>query len=275
MNKSLITLLSENPKVCKALHDMSNIDWQQPVSVTEYTGKFTHKSICKEIKNLTEAEHKDCNVFLLYKNPDAFSTWRSKQLFVAEVKPLEFRVLPEEIRGYKGISYTYNIESEFRKSDFEAARKSGKLHYWLVIQERNKENHRQYIYDRTARHPECKDGIDKSGYIISDQRNAYYQRVQKIKAEKSAAAASVWDGRQVIREFEDRIEAIQDIIRSHLFARTIPDYTGISDATRQLQYAVDHIRRLKENRFTAIEDIQREIRWTNDYISKAENRMKE
>lgn len=273
-NKALTALLAENSMVCKALHDMSNIDWPQPVSVTEYTGNFTFKSICKEIKSLTTAAHEEYNVFLLYKNPFDNYSWRRERLFIAEVDTDGFNVYRDNIRGYKGVSYTYQIETEYRKSDFETIRKSNNLHYWLVIQERNKENHRQQIIDRTARHPGWKD-VDKSGYIVSDQREAYCQRVRKIKAERAAAAAALWDNRETVRQFSDRVEAIHDIVRGILFARTIVEYQKISESMRYLGYAVDHIRRLKENKFKSMESIQQQIRWTDDYLTKAENYIKD
>lgn len=323
-NKALTALLAENPKVCKALHEMSNLDWQQPISVTEYTGKFTHNSICKEIKNLTEAAHKDCNVFLLYKNPADNFSWKRERLFIVEVDPYEFCILKEDIRGYNGISYKYEIETEYKKGDFEEARKSGKLHYWLIIQERSKESHRQPVYDRTARfvvkdfstyiRQEAKGEfisrfevkpldrnyptitvapngrsqflrihiptserytiVDKSGYIVSDQRSEYQRKVNAIKTEKAAAEAARWDNAEAVKKFEDRIEVIHEQIINE-FARTVINYRKIRETVWNIELCESSLKALKEKSFTSMNRINYAIADVDKYLTKAENAMKE
>ena len=184
---------------------------------------------------------------------------------------------------------------------FENSRKSENGHYFIIAQEKQYENrtdnsyhdadrfklhyrgsileaatpynrNSDKYYDSVIRHFR-KVTFDKSGYI--QQINNYSQRVAKLKAERSEAAAALWDSRETVRQFSDRVEAIHNMVREILFAHTIVEYQKISESMRYLGYAVDNIRSLKENNFKSIESIQQQIRWTDDYLTKAENYLKE
>ena len=148
--KALTNLLAENRRICKLLHNMSGIDWEKPISVTEYTGKFTFNSISKEVNRITGDGIIGYNVYLLYRK--TFGCFKD-DLFLVEVGNTGFNVLKDEIRnGNKVSSYYYKVELEYRKGDFEESRKNETTHYWLVIQNNGLENHRKPIYDESARY---------------------------------------------------------------------------------------------------------------------------
>ena len=170
--KALTNLLGKNRKVCKLLHDMANIDWENPVSVTEYTGKFTFNSISKEVNRITGKGIEGYTVFLLY--------WKTEgcfrdRLYLVEVDVSNFNVLKDDIRNGKLISSYYDkVELEYSKGDFEKARKNDTLNYWLIIQSKEMENHRQPVYDESARYKV----LDFSSYGLMNKSGSYIQRFE-------------------------------------------------------------------------------------------------
>ena len=70
------------------------------------------------------------------------------------------------------------------------------------------------------------------------------------------------------------IEAIHEQIKSE-FSRTFVNYTKIKDAVWNLQLCASDLKDLKENKFSSMNSVNYTIKTLENYISKAENAMKD
>lgn len=323
-NKALSNLIKANGKICAYLHCIANIDWQAEFSVTEYTGKFTYKSLVKQITEATGTGIEGYNIFLLYKPSLKEYSWRNGKLHIAEVCEDGIMCLKEDIRGGRHSMYSYDIDTVYSKGDFEKIRKDTNTHYWLIIQAEALENHRprqynaaerytitkystftskgtEYIHDYNikpihknypaisispngsgntlytrikATHKYCL--VDKSGYRVDLIRDAYAQKVRKIKAERSAAAAAVWDNTEKCAEIEKRIRDIFARI-AELTAAPVHEipYRKIERCYTNLWWADSHLKALYKKEYSSMESIKRNIAYIEDYLTKAENELNE
>ena len=282
MNTAIKNLLLAEPKALKNLHRVSHIDWKQPASVTEYSGKFTHKSILKEISTIINGDDiNNYNIFLLYKlNLDTFR-WKSNYLYIAQVNSQKFLITRDEIKNYTKHSLSYYFDVEHCKGDFEKYRKDEGTHYWLIIQSKAMENYNAPNYDEADRYICNKDRgntyfkpmyanysessnetygkipeeLDKSGYKVQRVRAEYRRRLAEIRREKSAAAAKVYDNTEKLAEFKQRLTAIHSRI-TEILNQPQPDYKKISNATSKLWWRDSDIEEYKLNKFDSIEQVR-------------------
>lgn len=291
-NKALTALLAANRKALQGLHAIANMDFQQPYTLIEHHGKFTYNSIMKELLNVNTDYY---NIFVLYK----CAGYDNDRYKLARLDNGKFEAQSSTIYNYKAASGWRWFDTSIGNRTFENSRKSENGHYFIIAQEKQYENRSDNSYhaaDRFKLHYRgsileaatpynrnsdkyydnviphfSKATFDKSGYM--QQINNYSQRVAKLKAERSEAAAALWDGTEIVRKFMDRIEVIHEQIINE-FARTVINYRKIREAVWNIELCESSLKALKEKSFTSMNRINYAIADVDKYLTKAENAMK-
>ena len=116
--------------------------------------------------------------------------------------------------------------------------------------------------------------LDKSGYRVDLIREEYARKVKKIKAERSAAAAAVWDNTEKCTEIEARIRKIMARI-AELTAAPVHEipYRKIERCYTNLWWTDSHLKALYKKEYSSMESIKRNIAYIEDYLTKAENEL--
>lgn len=287
-------LLTANRKALQGLHAIANMDFQQPFTIIELTGKFTYNSIMKE---LGKPDIDETNIFVLYKST---KQWNYGKYYIARITNGKFEVDRKTIKGYETAYGWRWFDTSIGKSDFEENRKSERGHYFIIaqpIQSENKRKNPVYSYARFRLHynkytnrPEAatlydKNGdlyydnyisgktFDKSGYIRTvDGKtvNGYERRVAKIKAEKSAIEAGKYDNTADLRAIENRIGKLNAAIVENLMSGK-PNYKAIEKISRSIGWNSGYLDRLKENKFQSMTEIQRTLEYLDKGLTEAES----
>ena len=145
-NQTIRNLFELAPRAFQCLHSIRKMDFEKDFYISENIGKFTYKKVTKLIEELTGKSYirrNDFNAFIIFK-PIGFYY---REAYLVEVSSYDFRVTREEI-GCGGISYRYDIDTFWRKSDFEKQRKNENLHWFLIVQDGEYISHR--IADKTV-----------------------------------------------------------------------------------------------------------------------------
>lgn len=286
-------LLAENRKALQGLHAIANMDFQQPFTIIERTGKFTYNSIMKELE---KPDIDETNIFILYKSD---KTWNYGKCYIARLTNGKFESDRGTIKGYETASGWRWFDTMIGKSAFEECRKSENGHYFIIAQEKQFENHRgtaYYMQERFRVHEECgrryaipyhRNGdyfynnvltecdsrtFDKSGYC--QQVNSYAQRVRALKAERSEAAAAVWDNTEKCAEVENRIRKINARI-AELTAAPVANipYMKIYHCYMSLSWIGNSLKALYKNDFSSMENLNHTISYIESQLAKAESEL--
>lgn len=286
-------LLAENRKALQGLHTIANMDFQQPFIIIEGDGNFTYNSIVKKLYNVSTAA---CNIFVIYKAKTYDSSIKYK---LARLNDGKFEISRDTIQGYK-VNYGWRYyDTAYGKSDFEASRKSENGHYFIIAQEKQFENRRgtaYYMQERFRERKECgrryvipyyRNGdyfynnvlteydsrtFDKSGYC--QQINNYAQRVRVLKAQRSEAAAAVWDNTEKCAEVEARIRKINARIAELTSApvNEIP-YMKIYHCYMSISWISNSLKALYKNDFSSMENLNHTLSYIESQLAKAESEL--
>lgn len=286
-------LLAENRKALQGLHAIANMDFQQPFTIIERTGKFTYNSIVKELE---KPDIDETNIFILYKSD---KTWNYGKHYIARLTNGKFESDRGTIEGYETASGWRWFDTMIGKSEFEECRKSENGHYFIIAQEKQFENHRgtaYYMQERFRVHEECgrryaipyyRNGdyfynnvltecdsrtFDKSGYC--QQVNSYAQRVRALKAQRSAAAAAAWDNTEKCAEVEARIRKINTRI-AELTAAPVHEipYMKIYHCYMSISWIGNSLKALYKNDFSSMENLNHTISYIESQLAKAESEL--
>lgn len=134
MSTSARNLLSLNKKALMEIHKISGMNFDDLFICQEYTENFTLNKVMKKFDECVQrcsfkedsTNIRDYNVYVLFKRTD----WGCKDLMIAQVKNYGFLVTKEEI----GCGYLRNINTYWRKADFEKQRKDVNTHWWIIAQ---------------------------------------------------------------------------------------------------------------------------------------------
>lgn len=299
MDKQVLkNLLEMNRKTLQGLHAIAGMDFCKPFEVHEFTGKFTANSIKKAVG----VDTWDNNVFILYAD---VRRWHKGEPLLAKLKGSDFYVKRDEIKGYKENHGWNYFDTTFSKGDFEEIRKSENGHYFIIVQEKALENKTEFEFDYTDRFkengtPYYKNGdinyhdvrrtfntfyhidgkrvytrrLDKSGYIVDMEK--YEQRVRKLKAERSQAAAANYDNREKRLEYDGRLNKIVGELTRLLTGNLVNIPFGkISKISEQISHIGGELRKFRENKFDSMEELNRTTWWIERYLDKAEASLKE
>lgn len=286
-------LLAENRKALQGLHAIANMDFQQPFTIIERTGKFTCNSIMKE---LGKPDIDETNIFILYKSD---KTWNYGKCYIARLTNGKFESDRRTIKGYETASGWRWFDTMIGKSDFEECRKSENGHYFIIAQEKQFENRRgtaYYMQERFREREKCgrrcaipyyRNGdyfynnilteydsrtFDKSGYC--QQVNNYAQRVRALKSERSEAAAAVWDNTEKCAEVETRIHKINARI-AELTAAPVHEipYMKIYHCYMSISWINNSLKALYKNDFSSMENLNHTVSYIESQLAKAESEL--
>lgn len=289
-------LLAENRKALQGLHAIASMDFQQPFMIIERDGNFTYNSVMKKLGDISTDTH---NIFMIYK---AFTYSGEKRFELARLNDGKFEISRSTIQGYEANNGWRWFDTAYGKGEFETSRKSANGHYFIIAQEKRFENKHTYVYDKkdrfrlyywshgksvTAATPYYRNSdkhydniikrggyvtekfvFDKSGYIQGV--NKYQHRLLVVKREKSKAEAAKFDNTEKLTEYTNRIDNLKAIMIRNLNGKS-PNYSAISNISQKIDWNEGYMKRLKDNDFKSVSEIERTLEYIDKYISEAEN----
>lgn len=196
------------------LHKTMGVDWLSPYIEIEHNGKFTIKSLNKELA--AHGYTPDNSLILVLMQGPEF--WNSDEWLVTRIYDNDFDV-----------SMPYILASFCRKYDFNDARKKDTCNAIFFAQKKEyltpcewrKNSWGGYFHDlskikKPDYHGRFKDvsniynlyrpTLDHSGYIVSFYRDELQERVEKYKAEKAKNAYLQTDNKDKITVLERLID---------------------------------------------------------------------
>ena len=268
------------------------MDFQQPYTLIEHHGKFTYNSIMKELLNVNTDYY---NIFVLYK----CAGYDDDRYKLARLDNGKFESQRSTIYNYEAANGWRWFDTSIGNRTFENSRKSENGHYFIIAQEKQFENRRgtaYYMRERFRVHKECgrryvipyyRNGdyfynnilteydsrtFDKSGYC--QQVNSYAQRVRALKAERSEAAAAVWDNTEKCAEVETRIRKINARI-AELTAAPVHEipYMKIYNCYMSISWINNSLKALYKNDFSSMENLNHTISYIESQLAKAESEL--
>ncbi len=237
-------LLQINKNALKYIHDAYGYDFTKPYNITGFLGEFT-------VKNIEKITGSDKGLLLIC---------HGEEIKICEMN--HGRFYAKDLKS----NYSYNINTFYGQGDFEEARKSGTLAAYVIQQDKQfignpkPQERNSYIYRRNAT-PE----IDKSGYNITEVREALMQRLRRYKTDKRAKEAATLDYSQdIARITKSFAELKAEIIVKLTNAETYEEYNKISNVTSyklvRLVECIETIKRLALNKgFESVEMAQNKI----------------
>ena len=283
-NPLTVALNRENPKALRALHAAEGFDFQKIMRIYRIEGKFTLAQITKVLGE--DHSTKQNRIVLLVKPPHNPYNEYKNRLHLVRLKDActDFDV---EI---KGVPFGSDVETWYRKSDFNDARKSAR-YVWIFCQ--SVENlsetkpteiiqiYRRYSGDLYNKHyykPWTRIETDKSGYPVELKRNELKQKAQALRAERAREKAAAAD-------FSERIETLKadaEAFRAEVIsALSVPGMFSfeISQSPYELYQILRNINRIEtktSNReWTSLDSASREMEGTAERLNNARRKLHE
>lgn len=88
--------------------------------------------------------------------------------------------------------------------------------------------------------------------------------------EKSKAEAAKFDNTEKLTEYTNRIDNLKAIMIRSLNGKS-PNYSAISEISQKIDWNEGYMKRLKDNDFKSVSEIERTLEYIDKYISEAEN----
>ncbi|MEG0898381.1 MAG: hypothetical protein RSF40_01545 [Oscillospiraceae bacterium] len=222
-------LLQCRKNALKYIHEAYGYDFTKPYIVTGFLGKFTAKSIEKTTGS-------DTGILLISSEGEMRVCEMSNGIFYAK-----------DLRRI----YNSKIDTFYRQSDFEAARKSGCAAVYVIQQEQQyigkpkPEERASYYYGRKNEKPE----IDKSGHNVTEVREELERKLRQYKTEKRAKEASEIDYTQDIADITKSFTELKaEIIARLTKANTVEDYSILGNVMDyKLTWLVRDIKDVRKN----------------------------
>ena len=254
-------LLQYRRNALKYIHEVYGYDFTKPHKITGILGKFTAKSVEK----------------ITGSNNGILLICTRGKMKICEMSCGKF--IAKDLKGM----YGYGIDKFYRHGDFEESRKSGKTAIYVVQQER------QYIGKPTFKetygggvrysNQNSKPIIDKSGYNVSEVRDALNYRFRQYKAEKRAKEAAQVDYRKDLTEVVDLFSKLKsEVVKRLTIAETYEDYDILSSVMNyQFSWIVRDIERARkkvsEKSFSSVSDARKTFSDIKDAITKQGNKI--
>lgn len=302
----LKNLLAMNRKALIGLHNIGWLDFQKPYLISEYHGNFTANQILKAM-NIGKYDIDAYNIYVLYTDPRRWSN--HEELYLARMYGTgKFESQRADIEGYEAAHGWRWLKTMVGKSTFEEVRKHPDGHYFVVVQEKAYENHRPKVIDRSARfkpiyseyNPKKLDYIvptgrrvdnyydnimvsdyrrtyhelDKSGYLVSENRANYEQRAKKLRTERAEKAAAAWDNTATIKSIDERVARINQAMAKLLTGKVEGiDYGVVSWVAQKLQWIKNDIARIRKNDYNSMNGINSAIKYVDEKLTDAESAL--
>lgn len=207
-DNALKELLQCRRKALQFLACCYGYDFQKPFKVTGLLGKFTANSIQKMTGSYD-------GILLVCKG--------------TEVRCVELNKGKFEVEIPKG-KYKYSIDEYYAKYSFEKDRKSGKLGVFIIQQdakykrEVKRTSSSSYYYYSNSRAAE----FDKSGYNITEAREALKYRLNNYKADKRKREVDSISYEADLKEIKEMFQILKKKLVLRLSeAKTSKDYKNI------------------------------------------------
>lgn len=304
-------LLEENPKALQFLHHAHGFDFEKPVFIGGFPGRFTHKMVTDMIKANIGPDY----IAAILVKPSNAHYW--KKLHHVAVGPYKFNIENSKVAKW----YNYNIDYFFGVGDFEETRKHKTERVYIIaqhpdyaVQPKNnipivsgirykmvdfrtaydgRRNH--YVNEITLQQPDggretvkfepwhtfygnekrsdnINDYIDKSGYILRFRRMDLHGAAIALKKQHEKEALEKADFTERENDLLQKIAAVKKHLVSAIEnAETYAAGAKIDRAAGQFRWLLHELETLHENKFTSIASKTRHIESMENRIDKILN----
>lgn len=243
-DNALKELLQCRRKALQFLACCYGYDFQKPFTVTGLLGKFTKNSI----KKITGS---NSGILLVCKG--------------TEVRCVELNTGKFEIEVPRG-KYKYSIDDYYAKYSFEEDRKSGKLGVFIIQQDAKYKREVKrissfsYYYSNSS-----SDEFDKSGYNITEARQALKYRLNNYKADKRKREVDSISYEADLKEIKEMFQILKKKLVLRLSeAKTSEDYKNIESVfnysfTWMVRDMENFETKVTQNNFSTVEEATNSI----------------
>ena len=206
-DNALKELLQCRRKALQFLACCYGYDFQKPFTVTGLLGKFTANSI----KKITGS---NSGILLVCKGTEVCCVELNTGKFEVEV--------PRD-------KYKYSIDDYYAKYNFEEDRKSGKLGVFIIQQDAKYKRGVERTYSSSYYYNNSSsDEFDKSGYNITEARQALKYRLNNYKADKRKREVDSISYEADLKEIKEMFQILKKKLVLRLSeAKTSGDYKNI------------------------------------------------
>ena len=206
-DNALKELLQCRRKALQFLACCYGYDFQKPFTVTGLLGKFTANSI----KKITGS---NSGILLVCKGAEVCCVELNTGKFEVEV--------PRD-------KYKYSIDDYYAKYNFEEDRKSGKLGVFIIQQDAKYKRGVERTYSSSYYYNNSSsDEFDKSGYNITEARQALKYRLNNYKADKRKREVDSISYEADLKEIKEMFQILKKKLVLRLSeAKTSGDYKNI------------------------------------------------
>lgn len=259
-------MLSINRKSLRFLHDTDGFDFETEHYIVEATGTITYNAITNLL-----SEHFKCNykaVVMLYVTNARCNV--DNGLHHGHIEHGTIDIDKDEH------TYGYGICSEYRKSDFEAYRKTCDRCF-IIAQKESLIKHlvcKPYDYSERISvnagnkhdvdYRADKKAFDKSGYYTKFIKEHYTQRVKALKAERAKNAANAYDCTAETERIRTEIKQISNAMSELFTVPTVENICKADNAMNRVRWLVNnftlHERYIMEKSYYSVDHIKRNIK---------------
>lgn len=219
-------------------------DFQKPFTVTGLLGKFTANSI----KKITGSNN---GILLVCKGTEVCCVELNTGKFEVEV--------PRE-------KYKYSIDDYYAKYNFEKDRKSGKLGVFIIQQDAKYKRGVKRTYSSSYYYSNSSlDEFDKSGYNITEARQALKYRLDNYKADKWKREVDSISYEADLKEIKEMFQILKKKLVLRLSeAKTSEDYKNIGSVfnysfTWMVRDMEDFETKVMQNKFRTVKEATNSI----------------
>ena len=252
-DNALKELLQCRRKALQFLACCYGYDFQKPFTVTGLLGKFTANSI----KKITGS---NSGILLVCKGTEVCCVELNTGKFEVEV--------PRD-------KYKYSIDDYYAKYTFEEDRKSGKLGVFIIQQDAKykrgvKRTYSSSYYYRNSN----SDEFDKSGYNITEARQALKYRLNNYKADKRKREVDSISYEADLKEIKEMFQILKKKLVLRLSeAKTSEDYKNIESVfnysfTWMVRYMENFETKVTQNNFSTVEEATNSITYLKEKIKE-------
>lgn len=243
-DNALEELLQCRRKALQFLACCYGYDFQKPFTVTGLLGKFTANSI----KKITGS------------NSGILLVCKGTEVCCVELNTGKFEVkVPRD-------KYKYSIDAYYAKYNFEEDRKSGELGVFIIQQDAKYKRGVKRTYSSSYYHSNSiSDEFDKSGYNITEARQALKYRLNNYKADKRKREVDSISYEADLKEIKEMFQILKKKLVLRLSeAKTSGDYKNIESVfnysfTWMVRDMEDFETKVMQNNFSTVKEATNSI----------------
>lgn len=243
-DNALEELLQCRRKALQFLACCYGYDFQKPFTVTGLLGKFTANSI----KKITGS------------NSGILLVCKGTEVCCVELNTGKFEVkVPRD-------KYKYSIDAYYAKYNFEEDRKSGELGVFIIQQDAKYKRGVKRTYSSSYYYSNSiSDEFDKSGYNITEARQALKYRLNNYKADKRKREVDSISYEADLKEIKEMFQILKKKLVLRLSeAKTSGDYKNIESVfnysfTWMVRDMEDFETKVMQNNFSTVKEATNSI----------------